>query len=546
MMELDEGKSLLDVTTHPRSHNSSNNPLNSSSSDDMRPSSSNHASIDETVDNCINNPKPGKPLEFALCLALGNAADAVEIMCIGFIMSDISKVTTLQKELLSAAVFMGMFFGGLFGGYLADGIGRQHALLYSLGLNALAGFCSTFSPSVEVLIALRVFAGLGIGASVPVVFSLGAEIFPTADRGYYLSIIASFWMVGAIFSAFTAWILLGDDFYGDKILPHVHWRWFALVSSLPAFLAFVLSYYRLPESPRFLVNKQRFSEARVVLNRISTVRLSEDDLTLEAPQPTLQVKSPLNHQHQMDEIDYENSLKSTESFSVNRNDDKDDVRFDVTNDSESTGILSALRLLYGKEFRVTTIVLMTIWFTLSFGSYGISTWISLLFADVGIGNPYAASFIFALANLPGNMISLWFIDKYGRRWLLCIGMCLAGASSIGFALDTSNQAVVVLFASLFNAFSVIGWNSLDCMSAEGFPTIARTSAMGILAGSGRLGAVAGQFVNGTLESNIPLLLFVTSACSIFGGLVSWFLPQDTAGTSLGNDIDRKVSISSSS
>jgi MFS family permease len=535
MMELDEGKSLLDLNFHHQRN-----------SESVAANHLNKLSVDEIVDNCINNPKPWKPLEFALCLALGNAADAVEIMCIGFIMSDISKVTTLQKELLSAAVFMGMFFGGLFGGYIADRIGRQRALLYSLGTNALAGFASTFSPSVEILILFRVFAGLGIGASVPIVFSLGAELFPTVDRGYYLSLIASFWMVGAIFSAFSAWILLGDDFYGDKILPHIHWRWFAFVSGLPAFLAFLLSYYRLPESPRFLINKQRLEEARVVLNRISTVRLSQDDLILDTPQPAVQKFSatvtPLSHHQIGGEIEYGNISQNIPS--VNHNDVGDsDVEISKM-PLESLTMFGALQLLFGQEFRAMTIVLMTIWFTLSFGSYGISTWISILFADVGIGNPYAASFIFALANLPGNLISLWFIDRFGRRWLLSVGMCLAGLASIGFALDTSNQAIVVLFASLFNAFSVIGWNSLDCISAEGFPTIARTSAMGILAGSGRLGAVAGQFVNGTLETNIPLLLFVTSACSIFGGLVSWALPQDTAGTSLGNDVDRKVSISS--
>ncbi len=511
MMELDEGKRLLDTTQH------SANPLPNLTK----------LTADETIDNCINNLKEGIALEFSLCLALGNAADAVEIMCMGFIMSDISKITTLQKELLSAAVFMGMFVGGLLGGYIADGIGRKRTLLYSLGINAMAGVASTFSPTVEVLIGFRVFAGLGIGASVPVVFSLGAEIFPTSDRGYYLSIIASFWMVGAIFSALSAWVLLGDDYHGDKILPHVHWRWFAFISALPAFIACILSHYKLPESPRFLMSKLRIDEARSVLNQISVIKLNEDDLMMESRISVMHVESQLPQQMENE--------KSKPTLNFNHDDTTYTDSPSISSDpSSASKVLSTLALLYGIKFRLTTIVLMIIWFTLSFGSYGISTWISLLFADVGISNPYAASFIFAMGNLPGNIISLLLIDKYGRRWLLSIGMCLAGLASIGFAMDTTNQAVVIVFASLFNAFSVVGWNSLDCLSAEGFPTTARTSAMGILAGSGRLGAVAGQFVNGTLETNIPLLLFVTSACSIFGGLVSWALPNDTSQTSLGS------------
>lgn len=75
--------------------------------------------------------------------------------------------------------------------------------------------------------------------------------------------------------------------------------------------------------------------------------------------------------------------------------------------------------------------------------------------------------------------------------------------------------------------------------------------MGILAASGRLGAASAQFVNGTLESNIPLLLFVTSACTIVGGVASWLLPKDPAGNSLpgengehddsGSEVPRKES-----
>lgn len=63
----------------------------------------------------------------------------------------------------------------------------------------------------------------------------------------------------------------------------------------------------------------------------------------------------------------------------------------------------------------------------------------------------------------------------------------------------------------------------------------RTSAMGVLAAGGRLGAMSAQFVNGSLEQNIPLLLFVTSACTVVGGLAAWLLPKDTAGRAMSDD-----------
>ena len=177
---------------------------------------------------------------------------------------------------------------------------------------------------------------------------------------------------------------------------------------------------------------------------------------------------------------------------------------------------------------------MIIWFTLCFGSYGISTWISVLFNNIGMKNVYLNSFIFTLANLPGNIISILFIETIGRKKMLAYGMIAAGICAIGFGFGENYPAVVIISASLFNGFSVIGWNALDCMSVESFPTNIRTTAMGILAAMGRLGAISAQFVNGTLESNIALLLFVTSGCMFVGGFASFYTPIDTTGKSIGD------------
>jgi MFS family permease len=190
--------------------------------------------------------------------------------------------------------------------------------------------------------------------------------------------------------------------------------------------------------------------------------------------------------------------------------------------------------LFSRALLPSTLIYMCIWFSLSFGSYGLSTWITVLFEDIGMGNVYASAFIFAMANLPGNIASLMYIDKVGRRRFLAAGMGLAALSAVGFAEGTSAPAVVILCATLFNAFSVAGWNALDCMSVENFPTEVRTSAMGMLAASGRIGAICAQFVNGSLEKNVPVLLFVTSGCMMLGGIAALFTPHDATGHALAD------------
>lgn len=366
-------------------------------------------------------------------------------MLVETISNHFSSFKTRSLEFLSSAVFFGMFFGGMICGILSDSFGRRPCLLYSLALNTVAGFASVFVPNVRMLIVCRIIGGIGIGGSVPAVFSLGAEIFASSIRGKLLSVIASFWMVGAIFVGGAAWIMLGKDAEGRKIVPGSDWRWFAGVCALPALVAFLLTLFIVPESPRFLIEKLKFDEAATIINRISTLKTTSQELKIE-----YYVARSNNEMGR--------KIEAKKSF----------IPIMFTN----------------KKLKAVTSVLMVIWFTLSFGTYGISTWITTIFTDIGEVNPYEDSFIFALATLPGNLVSILLVDKYGRKNLLFFGMVLSGLCTVGFALEKKEKYLVVLCAALFNCFSIIGWNSLDCLSVEMFPTAVRTSAMGFLAASG--------------------------------------------------------------
>jgi VNT family MFS transporter (synaptic vesicle glycoprotein 2) len=113
----------------------------------------------------------------------------------------------------------------------------------------------------------------------------------------------------------------------------------------------------------------------------------------------------------------------------------------VTDEGGSTraASLSSVRILFSTKLLKITVTLCAIWFTLSFGSYGLSTWISTLFTDIGmllvvclsgvvaddrlslsylksgLTNPYFSAFIFAIAQLPGNVLSILYIESVGRR-----------------------------------------------------------------------------------------------------------------------------------
>lgn len=59
----------------------------------------------------------------------------------------------------------------------------------------------------------------------------------------------------------------------------------------------------------------------------------------------------------------------------------------------------------------STIVLVVVWFSLSYGTYGVATWNNQLFADVGLSNPYLCSFIYSISTLPGNVGSILLAEQ---------------------------------------------------------------------------------------------------------------------------------------
>jgi VNT family MFS transporter (synaptic vesicle glycoprotein 2) len=169
-----------------------------------------------SVDSELNHIGFGRFQALALAtLGLANAADAVELLCLSFILPVLdgssaadrcgggdsvdpgSKdgYTKSAKAVLSAAIFVGMLVGGLVFGAASDKWGRRRVLSIALGINAVFGLLSAATSSYATLLVCRVVAGFGVGGSIPGVFSMAAEVLPAKNRGFWLSTVAWWWMV---------------------------------------------------------------------------------------------------------------------------------------------------------------------------------------------------------------------------------------------------------------------------------------------------------------------------------------------------------------
>ena len=466
------------------------------------------------VGDTINHIGVGKfQLLSCLLLGLGNAADAVELTSISFILPQLPNVSDEQKGVLSSGVFVGMLIGSLFSGVLSDRWGRKPTLVTTLAVNAMFGALSAVAPTWGWLVAFRILSGLGVGGSAGLVFTLLAEFLPTARRGFYLTIVAWFWMFGSIYSAGTAWMMLGLG---------VSWRWYALVSAAPAALGSLLILWKIPESPRLMFVQKEYALGISVLRDIARINDKLPEL-----QPHLaRIKRVVNRSINNSDINVENPSKTC---------------LQQFQDSLRESLVSVLRL-FVPSIRRSTICLTLVFWSLNYGWYGLTMWIPAIMDQLGNMNIYESTFLVVLANIPGNIISALIVDVVGRKHLLSGSMAIAGlvAFAFSFAQAINSAWYTIPIAMAFNCFGTMGWNALDVISAELFPTEVRNTGLGFVMAFGRLGSILSQIVNGFLiNSSLPLMLGIIGVNILIGCASTLFL-HEPAGMMLVDFIVKEV------
>uniref|UniRef100_A0A3Q3FMX4 Synaptic vesicle glycoprotein 2A n=1 Tax=Labrus bergylta TaxID=56723 RepID=A0A3Q3FMX4_9LABR len=198
-------------------------------------------------------------LYFVLGLAL--MADGVEIFVVGFVLPFAEKDMCLSepnKGMLGLIVYLGMMVGAFIWGGLADRIGRRQTLLISLSINSVFAFFSSFVQGYISFLFCRLASGVGIGGSIPIVFSYYSEFLAQEKRGEHLSWLCMFWMIGGIYASAMAWAIIphyGWSFQMGSAYQFHSWRVFVLVCALPA-------------SPRFYLENGKHDEAWMILKQV--------------------------------------------------------------------------------------------------------------------------------------------------------------------------------------------------------------------------------------------------------------------------------------
>lgn len=360
------------------------------------------------------------------------------------------ELTAGEKEFITSATSLGAICGAIITGYLADVFGRKWV---SIGGNIFltwGAIMQCAASTVWVMIGGRFVMGWGVGIGSAIAPLFITEISPPKFRGRLVT-VSSIIRTGAQLVAYA----IGAG------LENVHngWRILVGISLVPTVLQAVGLFF-LPESPRYLVQKDRLEEARQVIAKTHLgapdilIQKKIDDLIIATREVYPEGASLLRRGY----------LKLKELHTVPSN-------------------LRALIIVCGCQ----GINQFTGFNSLMYFS-------ATIFQAAGFKDATAVSIIVAGANWVFTVAVFFLIDRVGRRPLMLIslaGMVVSmaicslafhfipikfegdDATQNGGGGMTSWDVVVLVFMMLYVSFYAIGVGSVPWQQSELFPMSVR-------------------------------------------------------------------------
>ena len=307
-------------------------------------------------------------------------------------------LSTFPEELVVGMVLVGAASAALGGGRLSDRLGRRVTLMLTSVIFMLGALICAFAGSFETLLVGRTIVGLGIGlasTTVPVYIS---EVSPPKARGWQVSLFQLAITIGILVAYLVDYMFAAS----------AGWRWMLGLAVVPG-LILGLGMLYLPESPRWLAKRGQTDKALEILRRIRGSSNVADEF--QEIQSTLAQGGEPGH----------------------------------WSDLVSPAVRPALVVGIGLAVfqQITGINTVIYYAPTILQSAGIPSASGAIFATAGIG----------VVNVVMTLVSMWLIDRMGRRPLLLTGTAgiVATLGILGFAFlkpggGLARVAVVTLMA----------------------------------------------------------------------------------------------------
>jgi SP family sugar:H+ symporter-like MFS transporter len=168
-----------------------------------------------------------------------------------------------------ASALLGAAGGAMSAGRFADRFGRLFTMKVAAVLFFISAIGAGLAPDVFWLVVFRIIGGAGVGVASVIAPAYIAEIAPARIRGR-LGSLQQLAIVTGIFISLLVDYLFALAAGGSRE-PYWFgleaWRWMFIAMAVPSVIYGLLA-LTIPESPRYLVGKNRIPEARKILGAL--------------------------------------------------------------------------------------------------------------------------------------------------------------------------------------------------------------------------------------------------------------------------------------
>jgi benzoate transport len=390
-----------------------------------------------------------------------NAMDGFDVLSIAFASPGIAREWGIDRGALGIVLSMeliGMAFGSVLLGGVADKIGRRPTLLGCLVVMALGMFGATTATSPVILSIWRIFTGLGIGGMLSATNAVVGEFSSRKWRALCISIMVIGYPLGGGFGGLYASSLVGGP-YG--------WRSVFYLGAAAAALLLPILYFCVPESIHWLARKQPADG----LKKVNAALKKLGHTTVSA--------LPV----------------------INESDRK-----------KSVGDIFSPALV------ATTVTVAAVYFLHILTFYFLIKWTPQLVAGMKFPDS-AAGRVLAYANLGGATGGAVFGLLTGKIGLkpLTIGILVCNAIAVAsFGHTPAELSTLTVLSVVVGFFGNAAISGLYSIVAYAFPTHVRATGTGFVVGVGRGGAVLSPIIAGYLMQggfslpNVALIMCIGS------------------------------------
>ena len=223
----------------------------------------------------------GYLLFLSIIAAMGGFLFGYDEAVISGTISDVSTQFALDKMAegwFVGSALVGAIIGVLFAGALGDKAGRKNTMIISAVLFCVSMIGCAISGSFTELVTYRIIGGVGIGVASIVCPLYISEISVAQHRGLLVSLYQLAVTIGVVEAYIMNNYLLvysqsesGADLTGmlNTVFVSEVWRGMLGMGFLPSFI-FLVAVLFIPESPRWLITRDKLSSAEAIFSRIYT------------------------------------------------------------------------------------------------------------------------------------------------------------------------------------------------------------------------------------------------------------------------------------